>query len=347
MPSAGLVVAFILLPLLLSPSMHRLFRLLLLSDHHTSPPPLLLILGGSRDREIAAARLTASLPVLRSVRALVLSSGAATAEDLTVASAPGVNIHNVVIDRSAVDTVTNFTSTAAALVSNGIDHVAVSTSREHARRAKLVGTIIYGACGIHLSFAMAELDVAAECGATPQGLDASPPSEEGLARCIRDVLRALLWSVTGVDGTLFARLWHPHRAADAQRWAAGASPSSSSLPSSSSSGEVVTRATDPLHESDRGLSTMQRALLDCRERWPISAAICRWVIALCNGLGGAGGDAAAAADDGARTPLAWRVAVALMIDHNDDDGQHGRRSGIMDADDDDDDASASPGRGQR
>ena len=82
-----LLAVVFLIPPLASPNVHRLLRVLytrmyVLSDRvQIAPPPLLLILGGSRPREIAAAKLTVSLPLLSSVRALLLSSGAADADE--------------------------------------------------------------------------------------------------------------------------------------------------------------------------------------------------------------------------------------------------------------------------
>lgn len=312
----GILLILLALPLV-SRSLHNLVHTLTLGSRQQPPPHVLIILGGSRAREVAAARLTVASPTLREVRVVLLSSGEATVDALAAATAHDdahddasknarlctssdgsaqqqgqVPTKHFLIDRSAVDTVTNFTSTAAALASNRIRHVAVATSCQHARRARLVGTIVYGAYGIHISFYSVVEEKQTASGGT------SEPPAEGLARCLRDGLRAMAWALTGLDGRSLAALVHPRRAADSRSWVAGSECDASEQPSG-----------DALLEVDRALSTLQRALLDCRERWPASAALCRWVIALCNTLGSASGNDGPATSG--RSPLSERLADAL------------------------------------
>ena len=160
-----------------------------------------LILGGSRARELAAARSAAS-----SARAIILSSGALTQDELcsTVRDAGGHA--QCRIDRVALDTVTNFTSMIAAFVAANVTTVTVATDADHRRRALAIGRIVLGSRGIRVRPLIVN--------PTP----CSPASGESTFRVIRDVLRAVLWALTGMDGTSIAQLVHPRRAADVREW---------------------------------------------------------------------------------------------------------------------------------
>jgi hypothetical protein len=111
---------------------------------------------------------------------------------------------HVIVDRSAVDTVSNFTSISTALVDAGFTSVAVATSRSHCRRAQMVGTIVLGSCGLHMSL----LPVDAQEEEAP----------ESWLRCFRDGVRALCWVFTGFDGSTLAGLVHPSRENDVREW---------------------------------------------------------------------------------------------------------------------------------
>ena len=108
-----------------------------------TPPQCVLVLGGCKERELAAARLFGTLP---SARMLLLSSGVASLAELQAAAAPAA-AHTVVVDFSAVDTVTNFTTVARSLAAAGVTSVHCATAREHCWRALAVGTLALGAEG--------------------------------------------------------------------------------------------------------------------------------------------------------------------------------------------------------
>ena len=169
-------------------------------------PSVVLILGGSRARELAAVR--AAVTTIPSARIVVLSSGALALNDLEQAiSDAGGRKLPCVADRTALDTVTNFTSLAAPLAAAGAKCVAVATDAAHSTRAIPVGRIILGWYGIRtwpLIVQSVEVPVA-------------DPSETRL-RTVRDVLRALLWVLIGFDGSTLAARVHPSRAADVRAW---------------------------------------------------------------------------------------------------------------------------------
>ena len=125
----------------------RLARVLLtvkVRANHTAPQ-CVLVLGGCKERELAAARMfaTAAVP---SARMLLLSSGVASLAEMQAAAAPAA-VLTVVVDSSAVDTVTNFTTVARSLADAGVTSVACATAHEHCRRALAVGTLVLGAEG--------------------------------------------------------------------------------------------------------------------------------------------------------------------------------------------------------
>ena len=175
---------------------------LLSSSSSNEPSDLLLILGGNHMRELAAASLAGSL---RSVKIVLVSSGAASHSEIeeAVVTASGRADVRILIDRSAIDTLSNFTTIAAALepmvADTKVQSIYVSTSHQHALRSSLVGALVLGAVGVR-------------CIMVP----VSSPSEptDGFLRCVRDVLRAVCWLLTGFDGTLITRRMHPRRAAD-------------------------------------------------------------------------------------------------------------------------------------
>jgi uncharacterized SAM-binding protein YcdF (DUF218 family) len=66
----------------------------------------------------------------------------------------------------------------------GIHSVYLVTSENHMTRARLVGEIVFGSRGISLN---------------PIAVP-SPTSQESPDKCVRDILRALLWVTTGRTG---------------------------------------------------------------------------------------------------------------------------------------------------
>lgn len=110
------------------------------------------------------------------------------------------------IDRTAIDTVGNFTTLAGAFAAAGVTSVAVATDAAHQRRAHAVGRVILGVYGVRVRALTVALNRSADA-----------PTESWL-RVLRDVLRALLWACLGLDGRSLAALVYPRRAADARAW---------------------------------------------------------------------------------------------------------------------------------
>jgi uncharacterized SAM-binding protein YcdF (DUF218 family) len=139
-PSTGLL-RWVSVPLALM----RLARVLLRVRSKRSAAQCVLVLGGCKERELAAARMFGAAAV-PSARMLLLSSGVASLAELQAAAAPAP-AHTVVVDHSAVDTVTNFITVARSLAAAGVTSVACATAREHCWRALAVGTLALGSEG--------------------------------------------------------------------------------------------------------------------------------------------------------------------------------------------------------
>ena len=115
-------------------------------------PEVLLILGGSRERELAAASTVTQLPL---VRAVILSSGVLTQDELRTAVLEAGGSAQCAVDRSAVDTLTNFTSLVPTFAAAGVNSVAVATDRSHMRRAYALAFIVLGSCAIQVESVVA------------------------------------------------------------------------------------------------------------------------------------------------------------------------------------------------
>ncbi len=148
-----------------------------------SPPPaqMILVLGGDADREEAAARLARSdgLPVV--------VTGGTNPEyaHWLFQHKEGLPSRQVHLDYRARDTVSNFTSLVDDLRKSRIRHALLVTSTDHMERALLVGRIVAGSRGIHLT------PVPVPCGQLCV--------VEGRRRLWGDGARAVLWVLTGHD----------------------------------------------------------------------------------------------------------------------------------------------------
>lgn len=145
------------------------------------PPQMILVLGGDADREKEAARLARhdGLPVV--------VSGGTNPEYARwlFEQREGVPPSRLRLDYRATDTVTNFTSLVDDLRRARIRHALLVTSSDHMQRALLVGRIVAGSRGIHLT------PVAVPCGNLCE--------PEGRRLVWGDGLRALIWVVSGQD----------------------------------------------------------------------------------------------------------------------------------------------------
>jgi len=154
-----------------------------------TPPPaqLILVLGGDADRERVAAHLARAdgLPVV--------VSGGSNPEYATwlFREREGLPADQVHLDYRARDTLTNFTSLVDDLRRSRIRHALLVTSTDHMARALLVGRIVAGSRGIHLT------PVAVPCG--------SACVEERPAKIWGDGLRAAVWVLSGRDLRMWGR----------------------------------------------------------------------------------------------------------------------------------------------
>lgn len=137
--------------------------------------------GGDADREAAAARLARSdgLPVV--------VTGGTNPEyaHWLFQQKEGLPSRQVQLDYRARDTVSNFTSLVDDLRKSRIRHALLVTSTDHMERALLVGRIVAGSRGIHLT------PVPVPCGELCV--------VEGRRRLWGDGARAALWVVSGQD----------------------------------------------------------------------------------------------------------------------------------------------------
>ncbi|MFZ0407966.1 MAG: YdcF family protein [Cyanobium sp.] len=145
------------------------------------PPQMILVLGGDVDREKAAARLARrdGLPVV--------VSGGTNPEyaHWLFEQREGLPPGQVQLDYRAFDTVSNFTSLVDDLRRARIRHALLVTSSDHMERALLVGRIVAGSRGIHLT------PVSVSCG--------QRCVHERRRRLLEDGLRAVFWVLSGQD----------------------------------------------------------------------------------------------------------------------------------------------------
>jgi uncharacterized SAM-binding protein YcdF (DUF218 family) len=145
------------------------------------PPQMILVLGGDVAREQQAAALAArqGLPVV--------VSGGSNPEyaHWLFEQRQGLPPSQVQLDYRARDTLSNFTSLVDDLRRARIRHALLVTSSDHMDRALLVGRIVAGSRGIHLT------PVPVACG------DRCQP--EGRRKIWGDGARAALWVLSGRD----------------------------------------------------------------------------------------------------------------------------------------------------
>lgn len=144
-------------------------------------PQMILVLGGDKDRELVAADLARrdGLPVV--------VSGGTNPEyaHWIFEEREGLPSHQVQLDYRASDTLSNFTSLVDDLHKSRIRHALLVTSSDHMERALLVGRIVAGSRGIHLT------PVAVPCGRLCV--------QEPRRKIWGDGLRASLWVLSGRD----------------------------------------------------------------------------------------------------------------------------------------------------
>ncbi|EKQ70774.1 hypothetical protein OsccyDRAFT_1079 [Leptolyngbyaceae cyanobacterium JSC-12] len=149
-------------------------------------PEAILVLGGDLDREHFAAAFAREHPDLP----IWISGGSNEAYAEGVFSDAGIEFSRLHIDRTAQDTVTNFTTLVDKLQARGISSVYLITSDYHMQRARVIGEIVFGSRDMYLK---------------PVSVPSQRDSESVL-KSIRDGARAILWVATGHTGSTLHQL---------------------------------------------------------------------------------------------------------------------------------------------
>lgn len=149
-------------------------------------PQALLVLGGSIEREQYAAKFAQTHPNLM----IWVSSGSNPEYAEWVFQQSDIESSRVRLDYRAVDTVTNFTTLVDDLKAEGITSVYLVTSDYHMRRAAIIGQVVLGSRGITFR---------------PLEVPSEEPKPEALLRSLRDGLRAVIWVLTGYNGSTLGR----------------------------------------------------------------------------------------------------------------------------------------------
>lgn len=144
-------------------------------------PQAALVLGGEPRREQFAAEFARQHPHLP----IWVSGGSNPEYAEWVFQQAGVSENLVHLDYKAVDTLTNFTTLADKLRSQGITSIYLITSDYHMRRAEWIGQVVLSSRGIQF-----------QAIAIPSG-----KTQEPLQKAIFDGARAVLWVITGNTGT--------------------------------------------------------------------------------------------------------------------------------------------------
>jgi uncharacterized SAM-binding protein YcdF (DUF218 family) len=144
-------------------------------------PQAALVLGGEPRRERFAAEFARQHPSLP----IWVSGGSNPEYAEWIFQQAGVSESLVHLDYDAVDTLTNFTTLADKLRSQGITSIYLITSDYHMRRAQWIGQVVLSSRGIQFKTVAIPTDKA----------------QEPLEKAIFDGARAVLWVITGNTGT--------------------------------------------------------------------------------------------------------------------------------------------------
>ena len=143
-------------------------------------PQAILVLGGSAEREVAAAHLALQDPAIE----VWVSTGENFDNSVEIFKTAGINFERLHLDWQAVDTVTNFTTTVDQFTQRDIRHIYLITSDFHMRRARAIAFFVLGSRGITYT----SLEIT------------SKKQPETLLHAIRDTGRSILWLATGRTG---------------------------------------------------------------------------------------------------------------------------------------------------
>lgn len=178
---------FLLLPLLLPPLWIGYRQL----ESFVVRPQAILVLGGDLKREDFAAQFARDYPDLP-----IWVSGGSPQEyaEATFAKA-GIDPKRLHVDRTAADTVTNFTTLVDEFQQRGISSVYLITSDYHMRRSRVIGEVVFGSRGI----AIRSIPVP------------SDRTDESFLKTVRDGGRAIFWVFTGHTGATLNPKQMEHR----------------------------------------------------------------------------------------------------------------------------------------
>ncbi len=179
------MLRFSLRVLVFSGLVYGLFEISFLRSYRTAifnldPPQLILVLGGDVDREHVGVRLANELKL-----PLVVSGGSNPEHADWLIRSAGLPPELVKFDYRAKDTLGNFTSLVDEFLIEGISHVLLITSEDHLSRAMLVGWMVAGSRGIHLT------GLSVPCN--------SLCIEEKWQKKAFDLVRSFVWILTGKD----------------------------------------------------------------------------------------------------------------------------------------------------
>lgn len=153
------------------------------------PPEAILVLGGDPEREDFAASFARQYPNLP----IWISSGSNQEYTEAVFADAGISFQRLHIDRTAKDTVTNFTTLVDEMQKRRISSVYLITSDYHMRRARVIGEIVFGSRDILLK---------------PVPVPSQVESES-ILKALRDGARSILWIATGQTETPFIHYTKP------------------------------------------------------------------------------------------------------------------------------------------
>lgn len=171
-------------------------------------PTCILVCGGDEEREVEAIKLMQQHISKHNMQRLdlLVSSGCYGLDDKVYEPLRAARpLPVVILDHTAVDTVTNFTSCLRHLRAHRHHHVLLLTSAYHMPRAHSCSKVIleYGSGIAVTTYA---------CAPTVQQHDA-----ESTSRRWRDVLRSVVWLLTGMDGRWLNWVIHRQRCEAAER----------------------------------------------------------------------------------------------------------------------------------
>ncbi|MGF1479779.1 MAG: YdcF family protein [Cyanophyceae cyanobacterium] len=143
-------------------------------------PEAVLVLGGTPERTKFAAQFYQSHPSLE----IWISDYQHYEINQQIVRDYGIPAQQVHYDLGATDTITNFTCTLEEFKQHNLRHLYLITADFHMARSLAIATLIFGSQGIIV---------------TPVPIS-TPEPRESWWLILRDVLRALVWLVTGWSG---------------------------------------------------------------------------------------------------------------------------------------------------